>query len=310
VKHWISGLLLLALPHGITVEPSPVALKIVERLPAARMGVDRDGNLWAWDPKAESIAVLAPQGSRLEPWKAPGAQAVDLDPEWGLVGLYKYGSEIHWSRRGMPDIVLLLPNQSTDLCWIGPATVAVTPRTNEHRVEIWNLKDQVLAQSFGQEQVVGHEPGAVRLRAVLLLFDRPRERLYTLESESGDLQVYDRAGKLLWRAAFPDPGQHQIDSWLRDLDSQAKKQGTANRPLLFRLYPAIDGDGTFWTAREIHTLTKTAVLASSTVLGTSQRVLTKLSCTSFNLVFWGNQIVFYTDPAMPRDVCNGVRRIS
>jgi len=273
------------------------------------MGVDRRGSLWAWNKESGSIVVLSPMGQRLEGWEAPAAEAVDVEPEWGLVGLYKLGREVRWSRRGAPDVVLPLPARSLDVCWIGPATVAVSPVASEHRVEVWNLKDAVLARSFGRERAIGPGPGAARLRAVLLRCDAARQRLYSLESEIGDLQVYDLAGKLLWRASLGDPDHEEIAAWLRKADAGARKRGASERPIFLRLFPALDGQGTLWTVPDIHDATKTAELVSATAAGTGRRTLSNLPCLSRTITFWGDQVIFYQEPATPRAACTGIGRL-
>ncbi len=224
----LAAAILLAGSAAFAAAPSAAALKKVETLPATRMGVDRAGNLWAWEKRTATIAVVTPEGGTLAAWKAPGAQAVDEDEEWGLAGLYKTGHEIRWSRRGMPDVVVPLPAPALDVCWVGPATVAVTPLANDRRVEVWNLQSAVLARSFGREPAIGRGPGAVPLRSVLLRFDPARQRLYTLESATGHLQVFDLEGRLLWGAAFANPHRAEIEAWLRDVDAERRRRVAPN----------------------------------------------------------------------------------
>src|SRR5712691_10799529 len=47
------------------IEPTAATLKSVEALRARSMGVDRAGNLWAWDPQLQTVTFLAPSGDRL-----------------------------------------------------------------------------------------------------------------------------------------------------------------------------------------------------------------------------------------------------
>ena len=303
--------MVLLLPRAaVAVEPSAAALKRVETLPATRMGVDRAGNLWAWEKRTGSVAVVAPEGRSLEPWKAPGAAAVDADGEWGLAGLYQLGNELRWSRRGLPDVAIRLPAQALDVCWVGPAMVAVTPLATDRRVEIWNLRDGARVRSFGVEEAIGRGPGAVRLRAVLLRFDPLRQRLYTLESATGHLQVFDLAGELLWGAVFANPHRGEMETWLRDLDAREKKAGGSQRPIFLDLYPGLDGKGHFWTVQAISGAAKTAELAGAAEDGRSRRSLPRIACPSRTFVFWGDHLIFYTDSANPREVCNSVERFA
>ncbi len=302
--------ILLALPgvRGSAVAPSAAALARVAALPATRMGVDRAGNLWAWEKRSGSVTVLTPEGRSLPPWKAPDAAAVDADSEWGLAGLYQLGNELRWSRHGLPDVAIRLPAQALDVCWVGPATVAVTPLATDRRVEIWSLQDGVRLRSFGPEEAIGRAPGAVPLRAVLLRFDAVKHQLYTLESATGHLQVFDLAGKLLWGAAFANPHRGEIEAWLRDLDAREKKSGGTQRPIFLDLYPGLDGQGRFWTVQAVSGAAKTAELAGAVEDGRSRRSLPRIACPSRTFVFWGDHLIFYTDPANPREVCNSIER--
>src|SRR5947199_10492896 len=89
VTHRLAVLAVALFALGTTAPQSsapaalPVALKAAETLQATRMGVDRAGNLWAWNRKTESVAALSAEGRLSEPWKAPAAKAIDLDAEWG-----------------------------------------------------------------------------------------------------------------------------------------------------------------------------------------------------------------------------------
>jgi hypothetical protein len=272
------------------------------------MGVDRQGNLWAWNKETKSVAVLSPAGRSLEPWKAPDAQAIDADSEWGLVGLYKLGAELRWSRRGTPDVVIPLADRALDVCWIGPATAAVAPLANSHRVEIWNLRDAVLAQAIGSETAIRPGPGAARLRSVLLRCDPAHQRIFSLESETGDLQVHDLGGKLLWRASLGDPDREEIATWLRKVDAEAKRKGASERPILLRLFPALDGRGTLWAVADLHGATKTAELVGATAAGITRRTLPNLACLSRAIAFWGDHLIVYADPATKRAACTGIGR--
>lgn len=264
------------------------------------MGVERSGNLWAWEKRSGSVTVLSPAGRELSPWKAPGAVAVDLDSEWGLAGLFHLGTEIHWQSHE-PVKTVPLRGQYTDICWIDAATVAITPQRNEHRVEIWNLRDAALVRAIGREPPPPAGRRAVRLRAVLLRFDPIRRWLYTLESETGNLQVYDLEGRLLWHAELGDPDRAEVETWLKGLDA-------SQRPLLFRLYPALDGQGTLWAVDRMSSASKTAELVGATAGGVRRLTLEGVSCPSRRLAFWGGHVVAYADSATSRTACNWTGR--
>jgi hypothetical protein len=205
-------------------------------------------------------------------------------------------------------VVVPLPAQAFDVRWVGPATVAVTPLATDRRVEIWNLQSAVCARRFGPEEPIARGPGAVPLRAVLLEFDPARQRLYTLETATGHLKVFDPAGELLWGAQFPNPHRQEIESWLREVDARERKAGSSQRPIFVGLYPGLDSQGRFWTVQAIDGAAKTAELAGAVESGRSRRGLPHIACPSRTFVFWGDHLIFYTAAATPREVCNSIER--
>ena len=78
-------------------------MKLVRGLRARAMGVDRAGNLWAWSPGPAAVDLISPSGARLARYSVAGAQAVDVDSEFGLAGLFREGLLLQWfSRDGKP----------------------------------------------------------------------------------------------------------------------------------------------------------------------------------------------------------------
>jgi hypothetical protein len=285
--------------------PTPAALQVFSTLAGSRMGVDRAGRLWAWNRRSGRVAVLDPSGERAEGWSAADALVVDVDSEWGLVGLFHGSHELRWLRRGVPDVAIPLGGTAADVAWIGPATVAVTPQENEHRVEIWDLKERAMVASFGTEPPAPGGPGAPRLRAVLLRFDG--ETLYTLESFTGDLQVFSRDGHLKWRARHDDPSRASTEGTINEADRKAKADGERMPLTFFDFIPGVDSSGAVWVVDRDDAPAHSVSMVKLTAAGEELKTLSDEPCPSRSFVFWGDKILFYRDPAVGRGLCNSVR---
>src|SRR5215831_1501855 len=86
-----------AAAHAAPVKPAAPALQLVEGLRARSMGVDRAGNLWAWEPGRDTVTFITPAGGILATYKVSGARAVDADAEWGVLALLGQGRELRLS---------------------------------------------------------------------------------------------------------------------------------------------------------------------------------------------------------------------
>lgn len=304
-----AGLLALPLPaRAARVEPTEAALKAVEKLRARSMGVDRAGNLWAWEPQSQRVVFLSPTGERVGSIAVPDARSLDADAEWGVVALVRDGSVLHWFRGGKgEDLQLPLDGLAAEVCWVGPATVAITPQTAAYRVGIWNLNDRALIKTFGQETVLHPTFGATRMRAVLMRYDFERGLLYTLESYLGDLQVYTLEGKLSWRVAVDNPLRADDEKWLSEIDLKAKEQKDIQTPLVHYFYLGLARNGEAWVVRSGSQEAQSLSLARLSPGGVTERKLENQQCVSRSLTFWGDWLIVFTDPASAR-VCSQGRR--
>ena len=296
--------------RAVRVEPTEAALKVVEGLRARSMGVDRAGNLWAWDPQLRKVDFVSPSGEKVASIRTPEALAVDADTEWGVVALVRDGHELSWFRGGKaPDVHLRLDGLAAQVCWVGPATIAVAPQTAAYRIGIWSLQDKALVKTLGEETALHPAYGATRMRAVVMRYDFGHGLLYTLESYLGDLQVFTLDGKLTWRAAVDNPRRNQDDKWLLDIDQKAKEQRDIQTPVIYSVYLGLDHHGDPWVVRDLDLAAKTVSLVKLSPAGNVERKLTDQGCASRPLTFWGDWLIFFTDPVSPR-VCSGGRRFS
>jgi hypothetical protein len=287
-------------------EPSSPALHRLEKLRVRKMGVDRAGNLWAWGSGLGIVTLISPAGADLGLMKASGARAVDVDSEWGAVGLFLDGYEIQGLRDdGEPRATLRLDGPAADVCWMGPDLVAVTPQRADHRIEIWSLKKGALVKALGEEVPLHPVPGATRMRAVLLRYDFERGLLYSLESFTGDLQVFDREGKLAWRAGVENPLRPGFEKWLGEVDAKAKAERDIQTPTIYGLRLALSQQGDLWVLQNRDDDRRTETFLKIGPEGRSIHVLPAGDCPSYNFVVWRSQFVTFREPESPQGACVG-----
>ncbi len=301
-------MVLAALGGTAETRPSPAALALVPELRATKMGVDRAGNLWAWDIRSGGVRVVSPAGEVVASLAAPGATAVDVDAAWGVAGVHDRSLE--WiPGNGRATISVPLADTASDVCWIGPETVAVTPQTSAHRVEIWDLGRRSMVAAFGSETPLRPGPGATRLRSILLRFDFERQLLHSLDSFTGDHQVFTRDGQLSWRADVENPDREPTENWLRQIDAAARARRDVQTPVILSLLPALGPDGDAWVVQRHDRASGTVLLARLSRRGVRVAELSGEGCATSRLIIWGEQLILHTDPAAPREVCSSIQRL-
>lgn len=290
-------------------ELSDVALTAITTLKASKMGVDRAGNLWAWNAANGDLKLLAPNGEVAGRSKVSDALSVDADREWGVVGLVEVQRTIVWLREGLPDARIVLSGPAADICWVGPSTVAVSPQLAAHRIELWDLSQRKLVATLGSEVPLNPGVGATRLRTVLLRYDFERELLYSLESFTGALQVFRRSGELAWQAEAENPDRESWTSWLQDLDQRAKAERDSQTPTIFSLRLALTEDGAAWVAQKRLVGDEPVTLVKLSPTGKRSHELKAASCKSRDFVVWRDRVVLFRDPRAPQGGCVAVLKL-
>ncbi len=290
------------------VEPSEAALKLVESLPARAMGVERAGNLWVWNDRSKTVELISSAGARLERLSLPDLWLVDADAEWGVAGLFQGGHEIRWVRwDGTTGGQIRLPQSSSAICWTGPDTVAIAPKIAPYRVEIWNVRTQKFERSLGKETIVLPKVGATRMRAMGFRYDFDRDLLYTLDSFTGELQVFSKDGSLSWKQEVENPRRAETEAWLQKVDQEAKAQGDIQQPTVFSLWLSLHA-GEPWVIQNRDQAAQTVTLAKLSPKDVATQKVADVRCASFHFTLWGGWIISY-NPSPGGEVCNTVRRM-
>ncbi len=292
-------------------EPTSAALEVVRRLPATRMGVDHLGNLWAWRHSTGRVTMIAPDG-RQKTAQAGAAAAVQADWEWGIVALSPDGAELRvltWEGKGKTHVPLV--ERAFDACWIDAETVATSPKTAEHRVELWHLPTAARIAVMGREPRITPRPGALRPRSAFLRFESVAGRLFSLEAYDGELVVFDREGQAVQRAGRLHPEKAAMDAHFARLDERLRRAGRTEF-VSFLLWNgfALARDHV-WVLESCDLTSKVAKVAPLGGASPPEVVAIPLEqpcCSGDRLVVWGDWLVLYHEELPQRADCGNVIR--
>jgi len=287
------------------------ALDLVRELRASRMGVDRDGELWAWDQRGSRVVLYSAAGAAIASAATEGALAIDADGAWGVAEVTRSGFEVRvrpWI--GSPETGIPLSDQASAVAWIAPHTVALGMATAAHRVEIWNTLDRSMTKTFGTEKPVVRKPGLSRRRSYELRYAAGGQLLFTLESFTGDLQIFSSDGRLVRREQVPAvEGRASIEAWLQQLDQKGRQAGEVKDPAITWYWLDLDRSGNAWIVSGCDRKQGKATLFEVPAAGVTREVVVDESCCSRAFAIWGDQAIFYRDPGDPLQTCNGLRRL-
>jgi len=293
----------------VPAHPSAAALDVVRRLPATRMGVDHLGNLWAWQHSLERITMIAPDG-RQKTAQAGAAAAVQADWEWGMVALSPDGAELRaFPWEGERKIRLPLGERAFDVCWVDAETAATSPKTAEHRVELWHLPSAARIAVMGREPRITPQPGAHRPRNVFLRFDSVAGRLFSLEAYDGELVVFDREGQAVQRAGRLHPEKAAMDTHYARLDERLRREGRTELVsfLLWNGFAlARDHLWLFESCDPASKVAKVVPLGGASPPEVVAIPFEQPCCSSDRLVVWGDWLVLYHEELPQRLDCGNV----
>jgi hypothetical protein len=307
-----SAVLLVSFLPGVaraeTRVPITAALKRVHELRASRMGVDRHGNLWAWNRITGKTQWVDAVGEVRAGPTVTDASSVDMDSEWGALGLLRAGTAVvRVPANGGATKAIPLHNQASDVCWVGPDLAAVSPKFADRRVELLDLRTGLILSTIGDEAPVKPHVGAVLARTVILHFDFARQRLATLEAFSGDFRVFSPSGEPLYRCTLPVPNSERqsILTWLQQRDREARSTGDIQTPSV-RYFSdfTLDRDGTGWAVGARTKSGDGSTFLAIRDTGVVERIpVTNANCAAPQLTSWGGWLIQYRDVASPAPPC-------
>ncbi len=286
------------------------ALSLVRDLRASGMGVDQEGNLWAWQNRSGRIDLYSPEGEVIATASLKDAVSVAVDGRWGVAGIVGQGKELRLVPFGPGSpISIPLPDEVRGVAWIDAETIAVAPTLANHRAQIWKVREKTLLKKLGTEDVIEPKIGTTVLRAVDLQYDPGRKLLYTLDGFRGDLQVFALDGRLVRHEAFPQVERRELEAWLAQTDREMRERHEVFIPGISWFYLAVDTSGAAWSVQACDHSRTHATLLQIPLLGKSRSTTFEVACCALPLVIWKGWLITYTDTAAPREICNLVRRM-
>jgi hypothetical protein len=305
------------------LEPTAEALRLLDGAHATVIDVDRSGNLWWWNRASGALQAISPAGEVVTATNVGSAKAADFDPEWGVARLDPSGRQllVEPLRDGAPGIEIALGEQAADVSWLGSRRVAVSPVRADHRVAIWDLEKREKIATWGDEEAIPPRIGTVRLNTFLLDYDFRRQLLYTLETYTGRIEVFDAEGRTVLTHQLPGRDRAELESWLAETDRKNRERGKTEE---VSLHPwgafTVDADGSLWildrclTDEEADSKVTESSLRSWRVPleGEPDRRTLDLEssdCCSLTATLWGDRLILFRSPQNPMGPCTSWRKL-
>ncbi len=304
---WVLGLCLPLCLVSQSNPPSSTALQVLEHVTASEMGTDRVGNLWTWNFRNGGwLRILTPAGQWLHTVRFPDIRYVDFDSEWGLVAV-GLDQQALWVKRKPDEGELFigpLGGPVGAVAWLGENRLALSPRRSPERIWIYDLNEKAIVDRWGEEDAIpATGTGHFVLRDVFLEVDFARGRLWSIDSLSGTIMVYDFQGQVLLHERFLHPKLDELKPMLDQMDQQQKEQGERLESS-FELwsFPTLDPEGNAWWVERCDKERGTAQLRKLAVQGQVHAVSlheVATSCCALSHSAWDENFLFFVPAGFP-----------
>lgn len=298
---------------AIPASPPPLpekAASLSQGIRATAIGEDRQGNLWVWNWNGGRVDLYSPTGEPEGVVRIPAATDVDADRSWGVVAITGFGLELRIaSFEDAPATVIPLKDRAQGVTWIDPNTVAVSPALAAHRVEIWDLRSRTVVRRFGQETPIVPGPGVTLLRNVLLHYDERQGKLYSIESFTGDVQIFSVDGKLLRHETIPKPDRTALEESMAQDDQERRRRNDPVSIDVTWYRMAVDSEGTFWSVQSCDGTRKKATFFKLPVHDPPSLIPSDEPCCNHSFTLWRGWFLLFPQPGGLPNRCNSVRRI-
>ena len=264
---------------------------IAESAPS-KFGTDRRGNLWTWNRKSSSVEVFDSRGVRGSQFELPGIRSLDVDASWGVVAISTGGSELVLISDEQPTRTIPLESNAGHVTWIDETTVALSTTLTAARIEIWDVRRELLLRSFGPGEEIVPRVGAVLLRSLALRYSPSADTLFALDSVNGTLEAWTLDGQLVRKDVFPSGRTAQIEQWLAGVDRQARAEHQKSTPFFEILRLSVDTDGTAWVVKSCSPgRDRATLLQVSEGSSTTRELDLPNPCCSNNFAIWNDRFI-------------------
>ena len=300
----------LALPgiSQLAADDLPQGIRDAGRRRASQKGVDRHNNLWSLNDRSGSFSVVSPSGELIHQQRFDPYTQVDYDAQWGTLILAPMGNSVEFRPvGGEAGKTIVLPDSGFEVCWLDARRFAVAPKYNGYRFEIWDLERGERLAGYGSEEKPRDGPGFIRIRRVLLRFDPERQRLWSLETYTGSVEVWTLAGEKLNSWVLASAKRDSMD--LRFIENDRKMKAKDERE-----------ETTFdlWSSLELRSEGSALLLnfceeSSATFRkfhsdGAEEIFQIDVDACSKQFTLWKDWVLFYSHPNFPENKY-GVRRL-
>lgn len=302
--------LLISLVAWSNASGDPLARELLNRL-ADRdlLSVDRQQHVWAWSRSSSRVEVFTRQGERLAIVRVPQARSLDVESQWGVAALVRDGRELRgFALDGRPLFVLPLEEPMGEVVWIDPHTVAVSPTLSGHRVEIWDVKVGARVRTLGEETPIQSAPGAQFSRSVDLAYDHKEGRLFSVESRTGELEVFSLDGERVGQGQLVNPRLEEFDRWIRGIDRDMKEKGQSHLQALWYFRLSLDHRGRAWAVQSCGEESR-AMLVRVAPSGKTTAIEVEASCCSMTSLIAGDDLILHSRPGLPGGPCVHVMKV-
>jgi hypothetical protein len=277
------------------------------------MGVDKDGNLWAWNGDEANVTVISPGGKRQTYDVDTDIKELDVDAERGMAILQSDGTSVAIVPFASENITKFrLSATANAIAWLDGDQVAVAPERTGSLVEIWSASTRNRIRTVGEvPPITIPARGAVLTRASLIHYDRKRDELTVLDAFYGTLSVFDAEGKIVRKGVITHPRLGPNIVWLQELDANAKAQGDSSAPTMYNYARmSVSQDGSIWLGEDGPTpdsITVAKLLPNGKV---ERKPISVPECASVRYVLWQDQLIFFRVPRSPRKQCTTTKEVS
>lgn len=274
------------------------------------VGTDREGYLWVYDRREDLVEVLTLRGKKRTEVEAGHPRHLDVHHRWGLVGIYDFGSTLRViPLDGRERTAINLADEAARVAWVDSDTVAVAPERAGHRVALWDVEEQSLVRTLGDEPPISKGPGAVFAHSFDIEVDPLNGTIWTLDSLSGEVIVFRRNGTVLRSLTIHNPQLAELESWRREVDRSARQEGEGQRPTIWSLRLEVDSEGRGWIVREC---TEDGAAVVVEILDEGEPVTREITtdCCSKSFALHEQHIIFARSRRAPGGGCFDVRRLT
>lgn len=297
-------------PAHAGTPPAPLNIVVDALDPHEELRVDLAQRFWSWKADTRHVTRFDSAGRRDESVQLVDGVSVDAHSEWGILRLVSGGEELrHFDWQGRLQASLPMDGPAGAVRWIDSSRVAVTPERSASWAEIWDLTVGARVRALGEATPVETTPGGRFSRGVHVQPVPAKNRLYTLESRTGEVRIFSYPGETLRTLDIDNPRLEQYDEWLANVAPDYVTRGEAYTPTIWQLDLAVSPNGSLWTDPACGPPNGRLSLAELPEEGNVKLHQVTSTCCPQGLTIWKDWLILWNPPGRPQPACRDLRRL-